>query len=174
MNTTITPFTGTRRITETAAPHIPDVTVKVVGDQDADGRVTYSSICLAGEVLLSADEADAVAADLIAAGRELRALSDLDRRFSKSAQRARCRIRASLIRLSEEPGTRTPTHQAGAATPTHQAGAATATHQTGAATPTRHGFVDRDEHDGSGDSDEKRNPGDSTIGIVVSELASHR
>jgi hypothetical protein len=84
-----------------------------------------------------------------------------------------------LSELPRQPGMSTPTHDARAATPTHDAAtpthdAATPTHDAGAAAPTYHGFVDRDEHDGSGDSDEKRNPGDSTIGIVVSEVASHR
>lgn len=69
--TTTTPFTGTRRLTETTPSHIPDVAVDVVGDQDADGTVTWAGICLAGEVLLSADEARQTARHLIAAADEL-------------------------------------------------------------------------------------------------------
>jgi hypothetical protein len=52
MNTTH-PFAGTRRVTETTGP-TGDLTVQVVGDQDADGRVTSASVCVGGEFLLTA------------------------------------------------------------------------------------------------------------------------
>ncbi|MGA9490604.1 MAG: hypothetical protein WBV80_10205 [Mycobacterium sp.] len=70
MNNTTAHYRGTRRATETAGPS-GDCTVEVIGDQDADGRVTSASICLAGEVLLSADEALQIARHLIAAVDEL-------------------------------------------------------------------------------------------------------
>jgi hypothetical protein len=50
-----------------------DVVVQDVGDQDADGRIVSGSI--GNEFLVSADEADAFAADVVAAALELRALS---------------------------------------------------------------------------------------------------
>jgi hypothetical protein len=53
-----------RRFTETAGSG-PAVAVQIVGDQDADGRVTSASICVAAEFLLMPDEAEAFAADLI-------------------------------------------------------------------------------------------------------------
>jgi hypothetical protein len=61
-------------VTETAGP-TSEVHVDIVGDQDEDDRVTSAGICLAGEVLLSADEARQTARHLIAAADEL---SDLD------------------------------------------------------------------------------------------------
>lgn len=55
MNTTH-PLVGTRRVTETTR-RTGDLTIQAVGDQDADGRVAFASVCVGGEFLLTAAEA---------------------------------------------------------------------------------------------------------------------
>jgi hypothetical protein len=74
MNTTH-PFVGTHRVTETTGP-TGDLAIQVVGDQDADGRVTSASVCVGGEFLLTAAEARETTRHPIAADDELDALSD--------------------------------------------------------------------------------------------------